>query len=114
MARVTKPGGVVLAEFYNPLSLRGLAKRIGPAGHVSSRLRESAVYTRFDAPWTVRRILPPSLRFEAARGARILVPAAAIMRLPWVRDAARTIERRLADTPASFFAGFYIAVLRRC
>ena len=29
MARVTRPGGVVLAEFYNPLSFRGLLKRFG-------------------------------------------------------------------------------------
>ena len=27
MARVTRPGGHVIAEFYNPLSLRGLVKR---------------------------------------------------------------------------------------
>ena len=36
MARVTRPGGHVLAELYNPLSLRGLAKRLGPAGAVAS------------------------------------------------------------------------------
>jgi len=55
MARVTRPGGVVLAEFYNPVSLRGLVKRLGPAGKISDATRESAVYTRFDAPWVVPR-----------------------------------------------------------
>ena len=37
MARVTRPGGVMLAEFYNPWSFRGLAKRLGPAGKISDK-----------------------------------------------------------------------------
>ena len=113
MARVTRPGGVVIAEFYNPLSVRGLVKRLGPAGRVSARARESDVYTRFDAPWIVPRVLPPSLTLEAVRGVRIVVPAAGAMRVPLVREALRAIEHRLADTRAAFFAGFYVAVLRK-
>src|SRR4051812_24966502 len=58
MIRVTRPSGVVLAEFYNPWSLRALAKRLAPAGEISSSLDESAVFTRFDAPWTVKKLLP--------------------------------------------------------
>ncbi|MGD0678329.1 MAG: class I SAM-dependent methyltransferase [Polyangiaceae bacterium] len=113
MARVTRPGGVVIAEFYNPLSLRGLIKRWGPARHISDATRESAVYTRFDAPWVVPRLLPSSLRLEAARGVRIITPAAGMLRIPVVRTIMRSAERRLADTPAAVLAGFYVAVLRR-
>jgi ubiquinone/menaquinone biosynthesis C-methylase UbiE len=113
MARVTKPGGVVLAEFYNPLSMRGLVKRLGPAGRISQRTRESAVYTRFDAPWMVPRLMPPSVTLEAARGVRIVTPAASLMRIPGVSAALRAIETSLADTRATFFAGFYVAVLRK-
>jgi ubiquinone/menaquinone biosynthesis C-methylase UbiE len=113
MARVTRPGGVVLAEFYNPVSVRGLVKRLGPARAVSEARREDAVYTRFDAPWVVPRILPPSLTFQGARGVRIVTPAAGVMRVPLVRDVVRRIERRLADTRAAFFGGFYVAILRK-
>jgi SAM-dependent methyltransferase len=113
MARVTRPGGVVLAEFYNPVSLRGLAKRLGPPGAISQRTRETAVYTRFDPPWIIPRILPPTLQIEAVRGVRIVTPASAVMRVPFVRDVMRRVERRLADTPAAFFGGFYVAVLRK-
>jgi ubiquinone/menaquinone biosynthesis C-methylase UbiE len=113
MARVTRPGGVVLAEFYNPVSMRGLVKRFGPAGAISSTRREDAVYTRFDAPWVVPRILPPSLRVETARGVRIVTPTAGVLRVPVVRDVVRRVERRLADTRAAFFGGFYVAVLRK-
>jgi ubiquinone/menaquinone biosynthesis C-methylase UbiE len=113
MARVTRPGGVVLAEFYNPISLRGLAKLLGPAGAISQRTKESAVYTRFDAPWIIPRILPPTLHIEAVRGVRILTPAARAMSVPGVRDWLRKAEWRLADTWAAFFAGFYVVVLRK-
>jgi ubiquinone/menaquinone biosynthesis C-methylase UbiE len=113
MARVTRPGGVILAEFYNPVSLRGLAKRLGPAGKISHATRESAVYTRFDAPWIVPRLLPPGVRLEAARGVRIVTPAAIVMRVPGLRAVFRGLEERLADSPAAFFAGFYVAVLRK-
>jgi ubiquinone/menaquinone biosynthesis C-methylase UbiE len=113
MARVTRPGGVVIAEFYNPVSIRGLVKRMGPAGAISHRTRESAVYTRFDAPWVIPRVLPPSLRIEAVRGARIVIPAAGVMRVPVLGNLLRKMEWRLADTPAAFFAGFYLVVLRK-
>jgi ubiquinone/menaquinone biosynthesis C-methylase UbiE len=113
MARVTRPGGTLLAEFYNPVSLRGLVKRLGPAGKISESTRESAVYTRFDAPWIVPRLLPPGVRVESARGVRIVTPAAAALRVPGVRQVLTRLERLLADTPAAFFGGFYIAVLRK-
>jgi ubiquinone/menaquinone biosynthesis C-methylase UbiE len=113
MARVTRPGGVVLAEFYNPLSLRGLAKRLGPAGKIGRRTRESAVYTRFDAPWVLPRILPPNTRIEAARGIRIVTPAAAAMRIPGLRGMLRRAERLLCDSPAAMLGGFYVAVIRK-
>jgi ubiquinone/menaquinone biosynthesis C-methylase UbiE len=113
MARVTRPGGVVIAEFYNPVSLRGVVKRMGPAAKISTSTRESAVYTRFDAPWVIPRLLPPTLALEAVRGVRIVTPAALAMRIPGVRAVLRTVETRLADSPAAFFAGFYVAVLRK-
>ena len=113
MARVTRPGGVVLAEFYNPLSFRALAKRLGPAGKISDAKNESDVFTRFDDPWAVRRLAPKGTQIETARGVRIVTPAAAAMRLPGLRDVLRRVEHFLADTPAAFFGGFYVAVFRK-
>ena len=113
MARVTRPGGVILAEFYNPISFRGLAKRLGPAGKISAQTRESAVYTRFDAPWVLPRILPPNTRIETARGIRIVTPAAVAMRVPVLRGMLRRAERLLCDSPAAALGGFYVAVIRK-
>lgn len=113
MARVTRPGGVILAEFYNPVSFRGLAKRLGPAGKISDQTRESAVYTRYDAPWVLPRILPPGTKLEARRGIRIVTPAALVMKVPGLAGMLRQAERFLCDTPASMFGGFYVAVIRK-
>jgi ubiquinone/menaquinone biosynthesis C-methylase UbiE len=113
MVRVTRRGGHVLAEFYNPWSLRALAKRFGPAGAISDRTHEDAVFTRFDTPWQVRKLLPPRCEIVASRGVRIVTPAAAAMRLPILRNVLRTAEWALCDSPLSTFGGFWIAAIRR-
>jgi hypothetical protein len=103
----------MIAEFYNPLSFRGLAKRFGPAGKIGDRTRESAVYTRFDAPWVLDRIIPPNTRIDAARGIRIVTPAAAVMHVPGLSGILRRAERFLCDSPAAVLGGFYVAVIRK-
>lgn len=113
MARVTRPGGVVLAELYNPVSLRGLVKRLGPAGRVSASAREDAVFTRFDTPWVAARYIPAGTRIEARWGVRIVTPAAVAMRVPGLRRVLGRLEHRLAPTWAAYFAGFHVLVLRK-
>lgn len=113
MVRVTRPGGHVLAEFYNPWSLRALAKRLGPAGAISDKTHEDAVFTRFDSPRRVRQMLPPGTRIVASRGVRILTPAAAAMRIPVLRGILRSAEWAACDSPLAAFGGFWIAAIRR-
>ena len=113
MLRVTRPGGVVLAEFYNPLSFRALAKRLGPAGKISKFTTEAAVYTRFDAPWVIPRLVPAGATLIGAHGVRIVTPVAAAMKVPGLRAILPRVERLLAPTKAAFFAGFYVAILRK-
>jgi ubiquinone/menaquinone biosynthesis C-methylase UbiE len=113
MIRVTRPTGVVLAEFYNPLSLRGLVKRLGPAGAISENTTERAVFTRFDSPFRVKKLLPVGWEIVASRGVRIVTPAAFTMRVPLLRSALRASEWALADSPLSIFGGFWIAAIAR-
>jgi ubiquinone/menaquinone biosynthesis C-methylase UbiE len=113
MTRVTRPGGHVVAEFYNPHSLRGLAKRLGPAGRVAHQTNERDVYTRFDAPAAARALFPAECDLVASRGVRIVTPAAALMRIPVVRDALRAAEHALCDSPLGAFGGFWIAAARK-
>ena len=113
MLRVTRRGGYVLAEMYNPLSLRALAKRVGPAGAISDKTKESAVYTRFDTPWAVRKLVPTGARVVDSRGVRILIPTAHVMRVPLLNSVLRRAEWALCDTPMSVFGGFWIAAIRK-
>src|SRR5258708_11160860 len=68
MARVVRGGGHVIAEFYNPWSLRGLIKRIKRPTRISSRVSDDAVYTRYDSLPAIRRLLPSDLRIIDVRG----------------------------------------------
>lgn len=113
MARVTRRGGFVLAEIYNPWSFRGLIKRFGPAGKISRFTKEDAVYTRFDAPWVVPRIMPPSCSFVRGFGVRIVTPTAGAMKLPFARTILPRVERWLSPTPLANFGGFYVAAMQK-
>ena len=113
MARVTRPGGHVIAEFYNPFSLRGLVKRFGPAGRIASGTHEHHVYTRFDSPREVRALVPGNCRLVAARGVRIATPTAHVMKTRVGRMVFARAERLLCDSPLRVFAGFYVVALEK-
>jgi SAM-dependent methyltransferase len=113
MARVTRPGGVVIAEFYNSWSLRAWLKRLLPPGVVARATHEGHVYTRYDSPAAVPRLLPSGMQVFDARGIRIVTPTAHLMRVPLLRNLLRAGEKRLADTPLRFVAGFYVIAARK-
>jgi ubiquinone/menaquinone biosynthesis C-methylase UbiE len=113
MTRVVRKGGFVLAEFYNPLSFRGLMKRLAPPGAISDSTDESQVFTRFDSPAQARAYAPSGTRFVSARGVRIVTPAAAALRVPVVGDVLRRAEWLLCDSPLRRFGGFWIGAFRK-
>ncbi len=113
MTRVTKRGGTVVAEFYNPFSLRALAKRIGPAGKVGETTTEAAVFTRFDRPSEAAGLLPSGTRLIDRRGVRIVTPTAGALRWPVLGDLLRTAEWKLCDSPLANVAGFWIGAFRK-
>jgi len=113
MARVTRPGGMLIAEFYNPYSFRGLAKRLSPPGRIAEGAHEGHVYTRFDSPRAVEKLLPPGAHVVASRGIRIATPTARLMRHPTSRAIFRAAERALCDSPLKHFGGFWIAAIQK-
>jgi ubiquinone/menaquinone biosynthesis C-methylase UbiE len=114
MARVTRPGGYVLAEFYNTHSLRYLIKSLKSPTAISGSTNDEAVYTRYDGPEQIRRYLPDELVWERSRGVRIVTPLSLVHNLPLVGSAFRAVEKVLADAPVvRDFGGFLIAILRR-
>jgi SAM-dependent methyltransferase len=113
MTRVVRPGGYVIAEFYNPWSLRALIKRVGPARRIAEGVDEGHVFTRYDSPAAAVRLLPPNCRKVAARGVRILLPSAQLMHVPLLDRAFWLAERRLCDSPLSRFGGFWIGAFQK-
>lgn len=110
LARVVRPGGWVLAEFYNARSLRRLVKQLGPARAVAPDTNERQVFTRYHSPQEIRRLLPPELLWRATRGIRVLTPTASAHRLPVLGPALRAAERALADRPVARELGGFLVV----
>jgi ubiquinone/menaquinone biosynthesis C-methylase UbiE len=114
MARVVRPGGHVIAEFYNARSLRRLVKAVKPPSAVSDTTHDEHVYTRYDDAKAIKSYLPPELEWVATRGIRVITPLAAVLRVPVVGAAVRWAEHRLADLPgARDHGGFLVAICRR-
>lgn len=113
MARVTKPGGTILAEFYNPVSIRGLLRKLGPARKIGAAKAESDVFTRFDSPARARQLSPPGCDYLEARGVRIVSPVARLVDTRLVGPLFYRLEEALCDTPLCHFAGFFIAAYRK-
>ncbi len=108
LARVTRPGGRLFLEFYNPLSLRYLGKRVR-AGRISERTDERAVFTRWDSPSKLSALLPPELELVDLHGVRVLTPVAGVHRLPLLGPALRLAERAALRSPLRYFGGFLVA-----
>jgi SAM-dependent methyltransferase len=121
MARVLRPSpdAVLVAELYNPSSLRAVAKRVLPAsrigeGNERSGRTERDVLVRYDDRRALERALPRGFVIDRARGIRTVTLAARVLDVPLVGGAIVGLERALADTPiATRFGGFVCWVLRR-
>lgn len=111
--RVTRPGGHVALEFYNPLSLRYAAKKLAGPRPIGEGTTEADVFTRWDRPDDIRRLLPSGLELVDFAGVRVVTPAAFVHRVPLLRDVVARAERACLHSPLRTFAGFLIAVARR-
>lgn len=111
--RVTRPGGHLLLELYNPWSLRFLAKRaVGPR-RISDDRTEADVFTRWDSPRALQSLTPANTVRVGVYGLRVLTPFAAIHRVPWLGTALRKAEQRASGSPLRYFGGFLVLVLRK-
>ena len=113
ITRVTKPGGRMALEFYNPWSVRYLAKRLAGPQPISDGRTEADVYTRWDSPLELPKLFPSGVQIEGMRGVRVFTPAAFVHRVPMLRDVLAIAERRAVDSPFRYFGGFLIVLARK-
>jgi len=115
LARLVRPGGHLLLEFYNPFSLRYLAKRLGGPGRIhGDGTDESHVFTRFDRLSRARGYLPPELRVVEVRGVRVLTPSSHVFAWPPLGKLFAWAERAACDAPVlRNFGGFLILAAQK-
>jgi ubiquinone/menaquinone biosynthesis C-methylase UbiE len=114
MSRVVRPGGWVLAEFYNARSLRRLVKAVKPPTAVSKTTHDEHVFTRYDDARAIKSYLPDDLEWVTSRGIRVITPVAKVLEVPLLGSAVRWAEHRLADLPgARDLGGFLVACCRK-
>ncbi|MCP4196143.1 MAG: class I SAM-dependent methyltransferase [Proteobacteria bacterium] len=113
MSRILKPGGYLVAEFYNAYSIRRLAKLLGGPKKISEQSTEAEVYTRWDTPSEIKSFLPGDVTFEGWRGVRVFTPAAAAFKVPLVQTFLPKLEAKALASPLARFGGFLIAVCRK-
>jgi ubiquinone/menaquinone biosynthesis C-methylase UbiE len=114
LTRLCRPGGHLLLEFYNPWSLRYLAKRLAGPGRIANATTESDVYTRFDSPARARSYLPANVELLGVRGVRVLTPASMVYRLPGFGQLFARAERLVCDLPGlRNLGGFLILTARK-
>jgi ubiquinone/menaquinone biosynthesis C-methylase UbiE len=113
LARVTRPGGHLVLEFYNRYSVRYLARVLGGARRIGRAHRESDIPTRWDTPKEVVSRIPSSLRLLDVRGVRVVTPAAGVHRIEPVSRAVSAAERWATRSKLGWLGGFLIVVLQR-
>jgi ubiquinone/menaquinone biosynthesis C-methylase UbiE len=113
MSRVLRPGGMLVAEFYNARSIRRLAKKVGGPGNISDQRTEDDVFCRWDTKEQIVQYLPNDVQLEGWRGVRVLTPAAFVFKIPGVNKVLPALERRCLDSTLARFAGFLVAVCKK-
>jgi ubiquinone/menaquinone biosynthesis C-methylase UbiE len=113
LARVVRPGGHLLLEFYNPYSLRYLAKVLGGAAPIAEGTTDRDVYTRYDTIQTMRGYLPADVEFVGVRGVRVVTPVSQVFRVPVLASLFEKAERLACDLPGLRGLGGFIIVIAR-
>ncbi len=115
LARVTKKDGLLVLEFYNRRSLRGLRWRLKRliGGERTGSARETDLYTRYDNVQSILSYLPPETKVEAICGAIIFTPLAIAIRIPVLGQFLSFLERKFSRSFMARYAGFVTVVLRR-
>jgi SAM-dependent methyltransferase len=113
LARLVRPGGHLLLEFYNPWSLRALAKRLGGPGAIAAGTTEKDVYTRYDTTAQARAYLPPDVEFVGVRGVRVVTPTSSVFKLAPLGRLFAWAEHAACDAPFLRELGGFLVVIAR-
>jgi len=109
LARVTRPDGTIMVEFYNPVSFKGLSYWLN-----TRRRGHEPVFVRHDTATEVARYVPDSWEIVHVRGIRVFAVVGQMYTLPGLGRALRSVETRVCDTRLGrLFGGYLLLTLRQ-
>lgn len=111
--RATRAGGHLLLEFYNPWSFRFVVKKVAGPRPIGGRRTEADVFTRWDSPRAIRRLLPKNVDLVDYYGVRVVTPFAAAHRIARLSEVLTTLESKASRSMFRYFGGFLVVVLRK-
>lgn len=103
ISRITKEGGVLILEFYNPFSFKFLINKVF----------YPHVYQRFYNYWDLKKMIPPDVRLESFKGVRIFVLFGFLLKVPILSKILIYLERKLCKTKFGLFGGYFSIILRK-
>lgn len=114
LARVTRPGGHLVLEFYNRRSLRHLIKVIKQPTRIGNQFTDADVYTRYDDLAAIRGYFPEELELVSVHGIRVVTPTSRVHDVPLLRDLFGAVERFAVSAPVlRHLGGFMVVVARK-
>jgi ubiquinone/menaquinone biosynthesis C-methylase UbiE len=114
LGRLVRPGGHLLLEFYNPMSLRYLAKRFGGPARIAHETTDHDVFTRYDTLKQARSYLPPGVKMVGVRGVRVVTPTSKVWAIPGLGALFERIEGVACNLPGlRRLGGFMIVIAQK-
>jgi len=110
MTAITKHGGYLILEFYNPY---------GWAGAVSNVLGKlipymgPKVYQRFDSYKNIKSYLPKDVAIKSLRGIKIFTPHHVLYKIPILSSLFKCLDRTFCNSLLAVFGDYLVIVLRR-
>ena len=108
MARVTRPGGVVLIELYNRHSLRYLLRRLRGGQPIQQGLDDAQVFCRYYTAGGATDRLPANLRLVRLHGVRVFTLLPQTVTWPLLGRGLRRLESWSMDSALARFGGFLV------
>lgn len=103
VSRVTKPGGKLFLEFYNPYSFK----------RISNLIFRPKNFTRYDSISSIKKRLPKELNYECHRGIRSILIAEQLLHIPVLANLIEYLEKKISRGPIGKFGGYLIVVLTK-
>jgi len=103
MARVARPNGFVVLEFYNSRSAKRLLKALFP----------TRTFTKYYSRGSFRALLPGSLAVQRVLGCMAVAPSCVVFDIPLLNRGLAIIERAVSGTFLKSFGSHIIFVCRK-